>query len=69
MPVRVDPHTLDFVGPERPAATHGLSACDAAYLKLALHRSLVLVSRDALLIAAPRAPGRPAWNSASDLRN
>jgi len=44
--VRVDPQTLDFVGPERPAATHGLSACDAAHLKLALRRSLVLVIQD-----------------------
>jgi len=67
--VRVDPQTLDFVGLERPAATHGLSACDAAYLKLALRRSLVLVSLDALLIAAHRAPGHPAWSAASDLRN
>jgi len=67
--VRVDPETLDFVGPGRPAATHGLSACSAAYLKLALRRSLVLISLDALLIAAPRAPGHPAWSAASDLRN
>jgi len=44
--VRVDPQTRDFVGPERPAATHGLSACDAAYLKLAMRRSLVLVIHD-----------------------
>ena len=67
--MRVDRQTLDFVGPERPAATHGLSACNAAYLKLALRRSLVLISLDALLIAAPRAPGHPAWSAASDLRN
>ncbi len=45
--MRVDPQPLDFVGPERPAATHGLSAYDAAHLKLALRRSIVLVIHDA----------------------
>ena len=67
--MRVDPETLDFVGPGRPAATHGLSACSAAYLKLALRRSLVLVSLDALLIAAPAHPATRRGMQPSDLRN
>ncbi len=59
LPVRLDPHTPDSVGLDRLAATHGLSAYDAAYLELALRRSLVLVSLDADLIAAAKALGHP----------
>lgn len=42
LPVRVDSSTPDFVVLDRLAAGHGLSAYDAAYLELALRRSLVL---------------------------
>ena len=59
LPVRLDPQTPDFVSLDRLAATHGLSAYDAAYLELALRRSLVLVSLDARLLAAARALGHP----------
>ena len=38
LPVRLDPQTPDFVGLDRLASTHGLSAYDAAYLELALRR-------------------------------
>ena len=59
LPVRLDPVTPDFVSLDRLAATHGLSAYDAAYLELALRRSLVLVSLDVRLIAAAKALGHP----------
>ena len=57
--VRVDPEVVDFVSLDRLAATHGLSAYDAAYLELALRRSLTLVSLDARLIAAAAGLGHP----------
>jgi predicted nucleic acid-binding protein len=60
LPVRLDPEVPDFVSLDRLAATHGLSAYDAAYLELALRRSLVLVSLDARLLAATRDLGHPA---------
>ena len=44
---------------DRFAATHGLSAYDAAYLELALRRSLTLVSLDARLVAAAKNLGHP----------
>ena len=59
LPVRLDAETPDFVGLDRLAATHGLSAYDAAYLELALRRSLVLVSLDARLVAAAESLGHP----------
>ena len=59
LPVRLDPATPDFVSLDRLAATDGLSAYEAAYLELALRRSLVLVSLDARLIAAAKALGHP----------
>ena len=59
LPVSLDPQMPDFVSLDRIAATHGLSAYDAAYLELALRRSLVLVSLDVSLIAAARALGHP----------
>lgn len=59
LPVRVDHEALNFVSLDRLAASHGLSAYDAAYLELALRRSLTLVSLDARLIAAARALGHP----------
>lgn len=61
LPVRLDSQTPDFVGLDRLAFTHGLSAYDAAYLELALRRSLVLVSLDGQLIAAARALGHPVF--------
>jgi len=48
---------------DRLAATHGLSAYDAAYLELALRRSLTLVSLDARLVAAAHAIGHPVMTS------
>lgn len=67
LPVRLDPETPDFVGLDRLASTHGLSAYDAAYLELALRRSLVLVSLDDRLIAAARTLGHPVLNAPADL--
>lgn len=63
LPVRLDPEIPDFVSLDRLAAAHGLSAYDAAYLELALRRSLVLVSLDARLIAAALAIGHPALSA------
>ncbi len=57
--VQVDPAVVDFVTLDRIAASHGLSAHDAAYLELALRRSLTLVSLDAKLVAATRGLGHP----------
>lgn len=67
LPVRLDPETPEFVSLDRLAATHGLSAYDAAYLDLALRRSLVLVSLDTRLIAAAQALGHPVLSAATDL--
>ena len=67
LPVRLDPESPDFVGLDRLASTHGLSAYDAAYLELALRRSLVLVSLDDRLIAAARALGHPVLNAPEDI--
>ena len=44
---------------DRLATVHGLSAYDAAYLELALRRSLTLVSLDARLVAAAKRLGNP----------
>lgn len=63
LPVRLDQATPDFVSLDRLAATHGLSAYDAAYLELALRRSLVLVSLDARLIAVAQALGHPVLSA------
>jgi predicted nucleic acid-binding protein len=67
LPVRLDPVTTDFVTLDRLAATHGLSAYDAAYLELALRRSLVLVSLDYRLIAAAKALGHPVLSVLADI--
>jgi len=69
LPVRLDPATPDFVSLDRLAATHGLSAYDAAYLELALRRSLVLVSLDARLLAAAQALGHPVLSAPQDTSN
>ena len=67
LPVRLDPQTPDFLGLDRLASTHGLSAYAAAYLELALRRSLVLVSLDDRLIAAARGLGHPVLGRPGDL--
>lgn len=67
LPVRLDPATPDFVGLDRLAATQGLSAYDAAYLELALRRSLVLISLDERLLAAARSLGHPVLSAVSGL--
>ena len=69
LPVRLDPETPDFVSLDRLAATHGLSAYDAAYLDLALRRSLVLVSLDDRLIAAARTLGHPVLSAQQGIGN
>lgn len=63
LPVRVDTESLDFVELDRLASTHALSAYDAAYLELALRKSMTLVSLDARLLAAARALGHPCLNA------
>lgn len=63
LPVRIDPEVMDFVRLDRLAASHGLSAYDAAYLELALRRSLVLVSLDNQLIVAARSLGHPVFTA------
>ena len=67
--VRLDSEIPEFVNLDRLAAAHGLSAYDAAYLELALRRSLRLVSLDARLIAAACALGHPVLSAASDVRS
>jgi predicted nucleic acid-binding protein len=64
LPVRIDPEPPDFVSLDRLAATHGLSAYDAAYLELALRRSLTLVGLDTRLITAARGLGHPVMTAA-----
>ena len=66
LPVRLDAQVPDFVSLDRLAAAHGLSAYDAAYLELALRRSLILVSLDARLIAAASALGHPVLSAVAD---
>lgn len=63
LPVRLDPQTPDFVVLDRLASMHSLSAYDAAYLELALRRSLILVSLDNRLIAAAKAIGHPVLSA------
>jgi len=69
LPVRLDLEIPDFVSLDRLAATHSLSAYDAAYLELALRRSLILVSLDARLIAAANGLGHPVLSADSNIRN
>jgi predicted nucleic acid-binding protein len=66
LPVHVDHEPLDIVSLDRLAAAHGLSAYDAAYLELALRRSLTLASLDEQLIAAARAIGHPVIRAFGD---
>jgi predicted nucleic acid-binding protein len=69
LPVRLDAETPGFVSLDRLAATHGLSAYDAAYLELALRRSLVLISLDARLIAIAEGLGHPVLSAAPRIGN
>lgn len=64
LPVRVDHESPDVITIDRLAATHSLSAYDAAYLDLALRRSLTLVSLDARLVAAAQSLGQPVLTDA-----
>lgn len=57
LPVRLDVEVSNFRALDRLAATHGLSADDAAYLELALRRSLVWVNLEDRLLAAVKALG------------
>ena len=61
--VRVDREPLNFVALDRLASTHRLSAYDAAYLELALRRSLTLVSLDQQLVATATALGHPVLSA------
>lgn len=65
LPVRVDHEPLKFATIDRLAAAHGLSAYDAAYLELALRRSLTLVSLDTRLLAAAKLLGHPVLTGES----
>ncbi len=69
LPVRIDLEFPDFVSLDRLAGAHSLSAYDAAYLELALRRSLVLVSLDARLNAAAGVLGHPVLSAAPGIRN
>jgi predicted nucleic acid-binding protein len=64
LPVRLDHETPDFTTIDHLASSHALSAYDAAYLELALRRSLTLVTLDARLIAAARDRGHPVLSDA-----
>ena len=63
LPVHIDHEPIAFIALDRLAASHGLSAYDAAYLELALRRSLTLVSLDDRLVTAARAIGHPVLTS------
>ena len=66
LPVRVNHEGAEFVTIDRPDVAHGLSAYDAAYLELALRRSLVQLPDTCpvpLGDAALAATWRDAWSS------
>ena len=69
LPVRIDMEPPDFINLDRLAATHGLSAYDAAYLELALRRALILVSLDNRLIAAAKTLGTAVLSAPQDSGN
>ena len=60
-PISIDGETSEraWIGTAMLAERHGLTAYDAAYLELALRRSLPLATRDNALIAAANAEGSP----------
>jgi predicted nucleic acid-binding protein len=58
--LRVDREPVPIARLDEIAARHGLSAYDAAYLELALRRSLQLATRDKELAAAMAKAGVPA---------
>lgn len=57
--LRVDREPVSMVHLDELAATHGLSAYDAAYLELALRRRVALASLDQALIRAMAKVGVP----------
>ncbi len=65
LPVHVDREPPGFVVLDRLAASHGLSAYDAAYLELALRQSFTLVSLDAQLVGAARSLGHPVLTASA----
>ena len=69
LPVRLDQAAPDFVTLDRLAASHGLSAYDAAYLELALRRALVLVSLDVRLVEAATSLGHSVLTAPAAPKN
>lgn len=65
LPVFVDREPVSVDTIDGLCETHGLSAYDAAYLELAMRRSLTLVTLDGELVAAARAAGHPFSTSAA----
>lgn len=57
--LRIDREPVSMVDLDALAARHGLSTYDAAYLELAMRRSLPLATLDAALIAALPEAGVP----------
>ncbi len=58
--IRVDREPVSIAALDELAARHQLSAYDAAYLEVALRRSLPLATQDAALAAAMTKAGVPA---------
>jgi predicted nucleic acid-binding protein len=56
----VDREPVAISALDEVAASHGLSAYDAAYLELALRRGIALATQDEALIAARVKAGVPA---------
>ena len=67
--MRIDEELLDLVSVDWLATTQGVSAYDAAYIELAMRRSLTLVSLDARLIAAAKGVGHPVLTDAPEGAN
>ena len=59
MRLRVDREPVSMTAIDTLAAKHKLSACDAAYLELAVRRALPLATLDAALLKALRDTGVP----------
>jgi predicted nucleic acid-binding protein len=55
--LRIDREPVSLLAIDELASRHGLSACDAAYLELALRRKLPLATVDAALSKAMAADG------------
>ncbi len=61
--VKVDREPVSIAALDDIAASHGLTACEAAYLELALRRGLPLATLDDALVAAMVKAGVPAASS------